>query len=148
RYARTSFVNVVSRSTAILRASRTTLSSIASVIFRFMTTYYVIHVLCATFAGPSFRTVNARGLVALQYRSFLISLLRFYPHANCSVPSLEDAMGRFSRSWALVKQSFAILRSDKQLMLFPILSAVSCLIVTALIVGGGALALIPSITAA
>jgi Family of unknown function (DUF6159) len=57
-------------------------------------------------------------------------------------------MGRFSRSWALVKQSFAILRSDKQLMLFPILSAISCLIVTALIVGGGALALIPSITAA
>src|SRR5262249_15995359 len=57
-------------------------------------------------------------------------------------------MGRFSRSWALVKQSFAILRSDKQLMLFPILSAGSCLIVTALIVGGGALAVIPAISAA
>ena len=57
-------------------------------------------------------------------------------------------MGRFSRSWALVKQSFTILRSDKQLMLFPVLSAISCLVVTALIVGGGALAVIPSITAA
>ncbi len=57
-------------------------------------------------------------------------------------------MGRFSRSWALVKQSFAILRSDKQLMLFPILTAVSCLIVTALVVGGGVIALIPSFQAA
>jgi len=27
-------------------------------------------------------------------------------------------MGKFSRSWELVKQSFGILRSDKQLMLF------------------------------
>jgi len=29
-------------------------------------------------------------------------------------------MGKFSRSWQLVMQSFAILRSDKQLMLFPV----------------------------
>jgi hypothetical protein len=57
-------------------------------------------------------------------------------------------MGRFSRSWALMKQSFQILRSDKQLMLFPVLSAISCLFVTALVVGGGALALIPSMAAA
>jgi hypothetical protein len=57
-------------------------------------------------------------------------------------------MGKFSRSWALVKQSFEILRSDKQLMLFPILSALSCLFVTALIVTGGAVAVFPAITAA
>ena len=57
-------------------------------------------------------------------------------------------MGKFSRSWALVQQSFAILRSDKELMLFPVLSALSCLLVTATIVGGGVLALVPSITAA
>jgi hypothetical protein len=56
-------------------------------------------------------------------------------------------MGRFARSWELVKQSFAILRSDKQLMLFPILSAVSCLVVTALIAGSGALMILPSIAA-
>jgi uncharacterized protein DUF6159 len=53
-------------------------------------------------------------------------------------------MGKFSRSWELVKQSFAILRSDKQLMLFPVLSAISCLIVTALIATGGTLMLMPA----
>ena len=57
-------------------------------------------------------------------------------------------MGKFSRSWALVKQSFAILRSDKQLMLFPILSAASCILVTAIIATGGTLAILPSIAAA
>jgi hypothetical protein len=57
-------------------------------------------------------------------------------------------MGKFSRSWELVKQSFAILRSDKQLMLFPVCSAVACLIVTAIIATGGTLALMPAITAA
>jgi hypothetical protein len=57
-------------------------------------------------------------------------------------------MGKFSRSWELVKQSFAILRSDKQLMLFPILSAISCLIVTAIIGTGGTLAMMPAIASA
>jgi hypothetical protein len=57
-------------------------------------------------------------------------------------------MGRFARSWELVKQSFTVLRSDKQLMLFPILSAVSCLFVTALIATGGGLMIWPSIVAA
>jgi hypothetical protein len=53
-------------------------------------------------------------------------------------------MGKFSRSWELVKQSFAILRSDKQLMLFPVLSAISCLIVTAVIATGGTLLMMPA----
>lgn len=57
-------------------------------------------------------------------------------------------MGKFSRSWELVKQSFAILRSDKQLMLFPVLSAISCLIVTALIATGGTLLMMPGIASA
>ncbi len=57
-------------------------------------------------------------------------------------------MGKLSRSWDLVKVSFGILRSDKELMLFPVLSAVSCLIVTALIAGGGVLAILPSMAAA
>jgi len=60
----------------------------------------------------------------------------------------EGAMGKFSRTWQLVKQSFVILRSDKQLMLFPILSAISCLIVTAIIATGGTLLMMPSITSA
>ena len=57
-------------------------------------------------------------------------------------------MGKFSRSWELVKQSFAILRSDKQLMLFPVLSAVACLIVTAIIATGGAMVMLPAMTSA
>ncbi len=57
-------------------------------------------------------------------------------------------MGKFSRSWELVKQSFAILRSDKELMLFPVLSALSCLFVTAIIATGGTLAMLPAIASA
>ena len=57
-------------------------------------------------------------------------------------------MGKFSRSWELVKQSFAILRSDKQLMFFPVLSAISCLFVTALIATGGTILMLPGIAAA
>jgi hypothetical protein len=57
-------------------------------------------------------------------------------------------MSKFSRSWELVKQSFAILRSDKELMLFPVLSAVACLCVTAIIAIPGTLALLPSIASA
>jgi len=57
-------------------------------------------------------------------------------------------MGKFSRSWELVKQSFGILRSDKQLMLFPILSAAACLVVTLIIGTGGAFLNLPSMAAA
>lgn len=57
-------------------------------------------------------------------------------------------MGKFSRSWLLVKQSFTILRSDKQLMLFPVFSAVSCFILTAIIATGGAFLLLPARAAA
>src|SRR2546423_1213889 len=56
-------------------------------------------------------------------------------------------MGNFSRSWALMRESFAVLRSDKQLMLFPVLSAISCLFVTALIATGGAFVVLPQIMA-
>src|SRR5258706_4384879 len=55
----------------------------------------------------------------------------------------EGVMGKFSRSWQLVKQSFAILRSDKQLMLFPVLSAVACFVVTAVIATGGGRLILP-----
>lgn len=40
-------------------------------------------------------------------------------------------MGRFARSWALVKASAAVLRSDRQLLLFPLLSAICTLLVAA-----------------
>lgn len=39
--------------------------------------------------------------------------------------------GKFARSWALMKASAEILRSDKSLMVFPALSAVCCVIVAA-----------------
>ena len=38
---------------------------------------------------------------------------------------------KFSRSWALVKASAAVLRSDKELLLFPALSALCSLLVLA-----------------
>jgi hypothetical protein len=57
-------------------------------------------------------------------------------------------MSKFSRSWQLVKQSFAILRSDTQMMLFPVFSAVSCLVLTAVIATGGAFMLLPARAAA
>jgi hypothetical protein len=39
--------------------------------------------------------------------------------------------GRINNSWALVKASFEVLRSDKELILFPIVSGLGALIVTA-----------------
>jgi hypothetical protein len=57
-------------------------------------------------------------------------------------------MGKFSRSWELVKESFGILRSDKQLMLFPILSSIACLIVSIIIGTGGTLLSMPSMASA
>jgi hypothetical protein len=57
-------------------------------------------------------------------------------------------MGTFSRSWDLVEESFAILWSDKQLMLFPVLSGISCLIVTVLLGAGGLAIFLPALRAA
>lgn len=57
-------------------------------------------------------------------------------------------MGKFSRTCELVKQSFVILRSDKQLMLFPVFSAISCLLVTAIIATGGMLLVMPAMASA
>ncbi len=39
--------------------------------------------------------------------------------------------GRFSRSWSLMKASAAVLRSDKSLLMFPLVSGVCCLLVAA-----------------
>ncbi len=40
-------------------------------------------------------------------------------------------MGKFARSWELVKQSGSVLMSDKQLLLLPILSSIACILVLA-----------------
>jgi uncharacterized protein DUF6159 len=39
-------------------------------------------------------------------------------------------MDRISRSWGLIQKSFEVLRSDKELLIFPVASAASCLIVS------------------
>ena len=57
-------------------------------------------------------------------------------------------MGKIGNTWELVKQSFAVLKSDKELTLLPIASAISCLMVSALVLGGGALVLHPQIQSA
>jgi len=54
-------------------------------------------------------------------------------------------MGRFSRSWDLVSQSFSVLWTDKQLLMFPVLSGVSCVIVTLLMLAGGVAILQPQL---
>ena len=54
-------------------------------------------------------------------------------------------MGRISRSWDLVCQSFAVLWSDKELMFFPVLSGISCVIVTFLLLATGAVIFAPSL---
>jgi hypothetical protein len=61
---------------------------------------------------------------------------------------MEESMGRFSRSWELVEESFAILWADKQLMLFPVLSGISCLIVTLLLGVSGMAIFLPALRAA
>jgi hypothetical protein len=38
-------------------------------------------------------------------------------------------MGRFSRSWQLMKTSLGVLRKDKEIMLFPVFSFVACAII-------------------
>jgi Family of unknown function (DUF6159) len=47
-------------------------------------------------------------------------------------------MGRLSRSWDLVTASFSVLWQDKQLLMFPVLSGISCMVVTLLLLAGGA----------
>lgn len=40
-------------------------------------------------------------------------------------------MGKFARSWALARASMAVLRSDKELLVFPLLSALAAVLVAA-----------------
>src|ERR1017187_8529835 len=52
-------------------------------------------------------------------------------------------METLSRSWDLLGQSFAILKSDKELMWLPVLSAMFCLAATAIILGIGLIVVMP-----
>jgi hypothetical protein len=57
-------------------------------------------------------------------------------------------MGKISNTWELVKQSFAVLREDEELMLLPILSAISCIAVTVSLLAGSGVFYFPEIKAA
>ena len=52
-------------------------------------------------------------------------------------------METLSRSWHLLGQSFAVLKSDKELMWLPVLSAMFCLAAAAIILGIGLLVMMP-----
>ena len=45
--------------------------------------------------------------------------------------------GRISRGWALAKQSFRVLRDDRSLLLFPIISVPAAIAATAIVMGPG-----------
>lgn len=52
-------------------------------------------------------------------------------------------MGTLGRSWELLKQSFVILKSDKELMWLPVLSAIFCLMAAITVYGVAFLLLVP-----
>lgn len=52
-------------------------------------------------------------------------------------------MGTISRSWDLLGQSFAVLKSDKQLMWLPVISAIFCIAAAVIIFSAGILLLVP-----
>src|SRR5579863_599006 len=52
-------------------------------------------------------------------------------------------MGTISRSWDLLGQSFEVLKSDKELIWLPVISAIFCLAATVIIFCVGALVLVP-----
>jgi hypothetical protein len=47
-------------------------------------------------------------------------------------------MGRIGRGWALTKQSWSVVRDDRSLLLFPVVAAVSAIVVGAVFFGVGA----------
>jgi Family of unknown function (DUF6159) len=54
-------------------------------------------------------------------------------------------MGRIARTWGLIGQSFAILKSDEELMWLPIFSGIACLAVSVVVLSGGALLFLPEL---
>jgi Family of unknown function (DUF6159) len=57
-------------------------------------------------------------------------------------------MGKIGNTWEVVKQSFAILRDDEELMLLPVLSAIACMAVSVSLLAGSGLLYYPQIKAA
>lgn len=79
--------------------------------------------------------------LAVFFALVMLVLDRVFPQdPHVTDPHVTHVKSVVSRTWELVNQSLVILRSDKQLMLFPVFSAISCLLVTAIIATGGAAA--------
>jgi hypothetical protein len=57
-------------------------------------------------------------------------------------------MGRIFRTWDLIGQSIAVLKSDKELLWLPIFSAIACVAVSVVMLSGGALVFLPQLRAA
>ena len=51
---------------------------------------------------------------------------------------IELFVARISTAWMLMQRSFATIRSDKQLMFLPVLSSMFCVMVSIIVLGGGA----------
>ena len=52
-------------------------------------------------------------------------------------------MGRIARTWELIGNSFAVLKSDEELLWLPIFSGIFCVLVSVMVLGGGGLLLGP-----
>jgi hypothetical protein len=64
-----------------------------------------------------------------RYCSWIICVLG--PKSTLLLKGQRFMGNRIARGWELVKESWAILRQDKELMLFPILSSIACILVAA-----------------
>jgi hypothetical protein len=85
--------------------------------------------------------------VTVCYSIFIVNFLDLSGHETPKQLG-GTSMGRIGRSWQLVKQSFAILQSDKELALLPVLSAISCVLVSGFVILGGTAASWPEIHSA
>jgi hypothetical protein len=56
-------------------------------------------------------------------------------------------MGRIARTWDLMGQSLAVLRSDKELMWLPVCSTIACIAISVMMLSGGALLFLPQLRA-
>ena len=55
----------------------------------------------------------------------------------------EALVGRIAQTWELISESFAVLKSDTELMPLPIFSGVFCVLVSIAILGGAGLLFLP-----
>jgi Family of unknown function (DUF6159) len=77
-------------------------------------------------------------------RTFLGTPRRFDRRRTALSTSWENLMATAaSRSWDLIKQSFVVLKSDKEMMWLPVLSILFCLTATVIIFGIGFLLVFP-----